>query len=303
MSILEGSAQAFEAWANQWRAPIEARLLQGLSDVDRAVLECSPLHAAMAHGVLNGGKRVRALAALAAGQMCAAPADALLTVAAALEFVHAYSLIHDDLPCMDDDVLRRGLPTVHVAFGEAQALLAGDALQTHAFALLVSDTLLMPAATKIALLQTLSHAIGANGMAGGQAIDVQHVGLELSLEQMQTMHSLKTGALLRASLLMGAQCGAALSLEPLQTYAQQLGLLFQVVDDVLDASQSSHVLGKTAGKDAAANKPTYVRALGLSDARAYVQTLYQNCLSALTPYGVRAQPLADLAAYCANRIH
>ncbi|MGL4767617.1 MAG: polyprenyl synthetase family protein [Formosimonas sp.] len=297
MMALQGDAVAFEAWANGQRPLIEARLQAGLAAyASSAAAEQSPLLAAMRHGVLNGGKRVRALAVLAAGEWLGVEAAILLDVAAALEYMHAYSLIHDDLPCMDDDDLRRGQPTVHVLFGQAQALLAGDALQTLAFATLTE--LNLDAATQVRLLRELARASGIAGMAGGQAIDLHHVGQTLSQADMQTMHALKTGALLTASLRMGALCAPN---QALDAYANHLGLLFQVVDDILDASQNTAVLGKTAGKDDAANKPTYVRALGIDGARAYAQRLYAAALAALPVE--QAQRLADLAAYCATRAY
>ncbi len=304
---LHGSAAAFEAWAALHRPLIDERLFMGLNRyAGHAVAHKSPLLNAMTHGVMNGGKRVRALAVLAAGELNGAATPALLTVAAALEYIHAYSLIHDDLPCMDDDDLRRGQPTVHVVYGEAQALLAGDALQTLAFSLLASGDVELSANTQVRLIRELARASGAVGMAGGQAIDLHHVGLSLSQTDMQMMHQLKTGALLHASLVMGALCGEGDVNEPidaLNLFAEHLGLLFQVVDDILDASQETAVLGKTAGKDDAANKPTYVRALGLEGARDYAQSLYRSALAALTPYGERAQRLADLVAYCATRVY
>ena len=304
---MHGDAAVFEAWALRLRPLIDARLADGLATLsDHVVAQKSPLLKAMTHGVMNGGKRIRALAVLAAGEWAGAEQSSLLSVAAALEYMHAYSLIHDDLPCMDDDDLRRGQPTVHVVYGEAQALLAGDALQTLAFSTLSADDYGVSANTQIRLIRELARASGLVGMAGGQAIDLHHVGRNLSQTDMQTMHRLKTGALLHASLNMGALCGDGGVDEPidaLNLYAEHLGLLFQVVDDILDASQNTAVLGKTAGKDDAANKPTYVRALGLDGARDYAQTLYRSALAALQPYGDKSQCLADLAAYCATRVY
>lgn len=290
--VLQGDAAAFEAWANVQRPLIEARLQAGLSAyAQHATALQSPLLKAMTYGVMNGGKRVRALAVLAAGEWVGAALPTLLSLAAALEYMHAYSLIHDDLPCMDDDDLRRGQPTVHVVYGQAQALLAGDALQTLAFATLADD-LALDAALQLRLIRELAQASGIIGMAGGQAIDLHHVGQSLSMSDMQNMHALKTGALLYASLRMGSMN------DDLAEYAEHLGLLFQVVDDILDASQDTAVLGKTAGKDNVADKPTYVREMGLAGARAYAQTLYSSALSA-SP----TQRLADLAAYCATRVY
>lgn len=303
--VLTGDAAAFNTWAADWRPQIEARLAAGLTEyASHLVAQQSPLLKAMQHGVMNGGKRVRALAVIAAGQMLHADKKTLLDVAAALEYMHAYSLIHDDLPCMDDDDLRRGQPTVHVLYGEAMALLAGDALQTLAFwTLSVSAT---DASTQVALIREFARASGVAGMAGGQAIDCHSVGLKLTQTDMQAMHRLKTGALLHASLAMGARCGeggVAEDIDALNRYAEQLGLLFQVVDDVLDASQSTATLGKTAGKDSQADKPTYVSTLGLDGAQRYALSLYHDCLNSLAPYGARAQRLADLAAYCFERVN
>lgn len=307
MTLLQGNSAVFELWANTQRPLIDARLQAGLDQyLNHAVATQSPLLKAMQHGVMNGGKRVRALAVLAAGELVGAAMPTLLSVAAALEYMHAYSLIHDDLPCMDDDDLRRGQPTAHVVYGEAQALLAGDALQTLAFASLTEDDLGLDTAIQVRLLRELACASGVLGMAGGQAIDLQHVGQLLSQTNMKIMHSLKTGALLRASLSMGSLCGEVISVSQiaaLDLFATHLGLLFQVVDDVLDASQDTAVLGKTAGKDGAANKPTYVSSMGLDGAHAYAQTLYCDALSALQPCGASAQRLADLAAYCVTRAY
>lgn len=307
MTLLQGDVAAFELWASVQRPIIESRLQLGLNQyVSHTVATQSSLLKAMQHGVMNGGKRVRALAVLAVGELAGAAMPALLSVAAALEYMHAYSLIHDDLPCMDDDDLRRGQPTAHVVYGEAQALLAGDALQTLAFATLTEDSLGLDAAIQVLLLRELANASGVAGMAGGQAIDLQNVGQLLSQKNMKIMHSLKTGALLRASLNMGSLCGEAISVSQmaaLDLFATHLGLLFQVVDDVLDASQDTSVLGKTAGKDNTANKPTYVSSMGLNGARDYAQTLYHDALSALQPCGVSGQRLADLAAYCVTRAY
>ena len=298
---------AFETWAADLRPAIDARLRVGLTVfANHAVAAQSPLLDAMQHGVMNGGKRVRALAVLAAGELVDAPRETLLSVAAALEYIHAYSLIHDDLPCMDDDDLRRGQPTVHVVFGEAQALLAGDALQTLAFSTLAATDLSLDATAQVALMRELSDASGVIGMAGGQAIDLHHVGQVLSMDDMQTMHALKTGALLKASLMMGAMCGKPLTKAhqlALKHFADVVGLLFQVVDDVLDATQDTATLGKTAGKDLQADKPTYVREMGLAGARDYVAHLYSEALVALKPFGSNAQRLANLAAYCAMRVY
>lgn len=310
-----GDAQAFSTWAGQMRPQVEQALATGLDAYStHAVALHSPLLAAMRHGVMNGGKRVRALAALASAGLVGGAPDVALQIAVALEYIHAYSLIHDDLPCMDDDDLRRGQPTVHIVYGEAQALLAGDALQTLAFDVLTQPWLSseLSALKQVALVRMLAQASGVAGMAGGQAIDCHHVGHALAGETMQTMHRLKTGALLRASVMMGAMCGknslSAEQTEHLSRFAEDLGLLFQVVDDILDASQDTATLGKTAGKDAHANKPTYVQAMGLDGARAHAQSLYEDALIHLhqlntaPEYALGAQRLADLAAYCHERL-
>ena len=308
------SAQRFNDWASTVRPQIEVALAQGLDAyATHTVAQNSPLVAAMRHGVMNGGKRVRALAVLAAAHLVGGSQQVAMQVAVALEYIHAYSLIHDDLPCMDDDDLRRGQPTVHIQYGQAQALLAGDALQTLAFDVLASERLAFLGLTplqQLQLIRTLAHASGVAGMAGGQAIDCHHVGQSLSTQTMQTMHSLKTGALLHASVMMGAMCGTqgAGDAMYLSRYADDLGLLFQVVDDILDASQDTATLGKTAGKDADANKPTYVQAMGIEGAREFARKLYASALMNLN--GIASiqqeqdtQYLADLASYCHERIY
>lgn len=314
-SELNGSAARFIAWSDTVRPQVDIALATHLDSLSaHVVAKHSPLVAAMRHGVMNGGKRVRALAVLAAAQCCcqvsAAPEAAAMQVACAVEYIHAYSLIHDDLPCMDDDDLRRGQPTVHIVYGEDMALLAGDALQTLAFEVLSGEHLSeigLPVSQQLQLIRTLARAAGTVGMAGGQAIDCHHVGQTMGGALMRQMHELKTGALLHASVMLGAHCGAAAlnadELASLSAFADTLGLLFQVVDDILDASQDTATLGKTAGKDEQANKPTYVQALGLDGARAQAQTLYAQAIAELAPWGERAQPLIDLAAYCHERIH
>ena len=313
--IIRGEAEAFNAWAQRMRPQVEQALAEGLDAYrEHAVAVHSPLLSAMRHGVMNGGKRVRALAALAAAQLVGGAPAVAMQIAVALEYIHAYSLIHDDLPCMDDDDLRRGQPTVHIVYGEAQALLAGDALQTLAFDVLAHEQLntQLSAQAQVELIRTLARASGVAGMAGGQAIDCHHVGQVMASETMQTMHRLKTGALLHASVMMGAMCGQN-PLSPSQTaalsrFAEDLGLLFQVVDDILDASQDTATLGKTAGKDASANKPTYVQALGISGAREHAQALYEDALMNLTQINTASehtqgvQCLADLTAYCHERL-
>jgi len=284
---------------SDWMQGVQAGMEQSLADFLSAE-SASPqqLHAAMRYAVLDGGKRVRPLLVFAAGALFAAPQAELARAAAAVEMIHAYSLVHDDMPCMDDDALRRGKPTVHVQYGEATALLVGDALQSQAFLVLAEGA--AEAARKVAMLRLLAFASGSAGMCGGQAIDLSSVGLALSLEALEQMHRLKTGALLRASVLLGAWCGKALTeaeTNALDAYAAAIGLAFQVVDDILDATADSAVLGKTAGKDAADNKPTYVSILGLEESRALAEKLRADAHRALQPFGdqgLRLRQLADL---------
>lgn len=251
------------------------------------------LMVAMRYAVLDGGKRLRPLLVFAAFEAVsaglslksgvAADRELAMRAACAVELIHAYSLVHDDMPCMDNDVLRRGKPTVHVKFGSASALLAGDALQALAFELLTPDDVSVPAERQAMLCRLLARAAGCAGMAGGQAIDLASVGRALTESQLREMHQLKTGALLRASVMMGAACGEATeqALKALQSYGAAIGLAFQVVDDILDVTADSATLGKTAGKDEAQDKPTYVSLMGLESARRYAQTLYNQALEAL----------------------
>ena len=238
---------------------------------------------AMRYAVLDGGKRLRPLLAIAACEAVAGDVSAAMRAACAVELIHAYSLVHDDMPCMDNDVLRRGKPTVHVKFGQAQALLAGDALQALAFELLTPDDTTMDTAVQARLCRMLAQAAGSVGMAGGQAIDLASVGLPLTSEQLHAMHLLKTGALLQASVLMGARCGKTSSpvLQALQNYGAAIGLAFQVVDDILDVTSDSATLGKTVGKDAAQHKPTFVSLMGLGAANDYAQQLLARAFDSL----------------------
>ncbi|MBE7419022.1 MAG: polyprenyl synthetase family protein [Ideonella sp.] len=247
---------------------------------------------AMRYGVLDGGKRLRPLLVLAACEAAAGNRSAALRASVAVELIHAYSLIHDDMPCMDDDVLRRGKPTVHVKFGEAQAMLAGDAMQALAFEVLTpaaADPDSIPARLQARLCGLLARAAGHGGMAGGQAIDLASVGLPLNEAQLRDMHRRKTGALLEASVLMGAACGEmpGSAWDALSRYGAAIGLAFQVVDDILDVTQASEVLGKTAGKDLDLNKPTYVSVLGIEGARRQAQTLRERAQAALASSGLR----------------
>ncbi len=261
------------------------------------------LHEAMRYAVLGGGKRVRPLLAFAAGEVTGTDADRVQHAAAAVELIHAYSLVHDDMPAMDDDALRRGKPTVHVEFDEATALLVGDALQSLAFDILASQPLAADAATQLNMVRLLAQAAGSRGMAGGQAIDLASVGKPLDLTELEFMHIHKTGALIRASVLLGAQCGTltAATATALDHYAKCIGLAFQVVDDVLDAEAPTATLGKTAGKDAANNKPTYVSLLGAARARELAQELRADAHAALDKLGAPAARLRQLADFVVER--
>jgi farnesyl diphosphate synthase len=284
------SAATLAHWSEPHLARVEAALSAWVG-IDAPVL----LGDAMRYAVLDGGKRLRPLLVLAASEAVGGNAAAALRAACAAELIHAYSLVHDDLPCMDNDVLRRGKPTVHVKFGEADALLAGDALQALAFELLTPEGDEVPAAMQAALCRLLARAAGSQGMAGGQAIDLASVGIALDEAQLREMHRLKTGALLQGSVEMGAACAAAAvpagAVAALRDYGAAIGLAFQVVDDILDVTADSQTLGKTAGKDAAADKPTYVSLWGLEGARAQAGQLLAQALAALERSG-----LADTAA-------
>jgi farnesyl diphosphate synthase len=282
-----GATAAFDLWAQAQLAAVEAAL-------ERWVPAQTPadLGLAMRYGVLDGGKRLRPLLVLAACRALqgstaleSGPAlHAALHAAVAVELIHAYSLVHDDMPCMDNDVLRRGKPTVHVQFGQAQAMLAGDAMQALAFEVLTPVEGIAPA-LQARLVGLLARAAGHAGMAGGQAIDLASIGQPLNEAALRNMHSLKTGALLQASVLMGAACGQAslgsAAWRALSDYGSAVGLAFQVVDDILDVTQPSATLGKTAGKDQDANKPTYVSILGLAAARHHAQALCEQAHAAL----------------------
>ena len=288
----------FSAWSTQALARVE----QALADW---VPQDAPagLGEAMRYAVLDGGKRVRPLLVLAAAEAVGGHQGAALRAACAVELIHAYSLVHDDMPCMDNDVLRRGKPTVHVQFGEAQALLAGDALQALAFELLTPEPDQVPVATQADLCRALARAAGASGMAGGQAIDLASVGKPLNEAQLRQMHMFKTGALLQGSVQMGAACAtgplSAVAHEGLTRYGAALGLAFQVVDDILDVTADSTALGKTAGKDAAADKPTYVSVLGLEASRALASHLGDQAQQALDHSGL---PNVDLLRALADRV-
>jgi len=293
-----------------WMQPHLQRVEQALS---AGIEAASPadLGQAMRYAVLDGGKRLRPLLVLATAEAAgdAASAPAALNAACAIELIHAYSLVHDDMPCMDNDVLRRGKPTVHVQFGEAQALLAGDALQTLAFEFLTPQDASVPAEVQAACVGLLARASGYQGMAGGQAIDLASVGRRLNETQLRLMHRLKTGALLLCSVQMGAACvsGVPVAVQAaLARFGEALGLAFQVVDDVLDVTADSATLGKTAGKDVAADKPTYVALMGLDGAKAYADVLAAQAMQALVDSGLpeaRLGALRGLADMVVQRNH
>jgi farnesyl diphosphate synthase len=287
----------------RWSAERLARVEDALA---RWVVADAPagLGAAMRYAVLDGGKRLRPLLVLAACEAAAGNEAAALRAACAVELIHAYSLVHDDMPCMDNDVLRRGKPTVHVKFGEAQALLAGDALQALAFELLTPDDAAIEAAVQARLCRLLAVAAGHAGMAGGQAIDLASVGRSLDEAQLREMHRRKTGSLLQGSVLMGAACGTPdpTARAALADYGAAMGLAFQVVDDILDVTADSATLGKTAGKDAAQDKPTYVSVLGLDGAAGFARELLDQALAALPRTGLPdTRALQALAMMVVNR--
>jgi len=261
------------------------------------------LHEAMRYAALDGGKRLRPMLVLAASELGEAVHEAVEQAMAAIEMIHAYSLVHDDMPAMDNDSLRRGKPTCHVKYGEATALLVGDALQTQAFDVLARPSGL-PASRQLAMLSVLAKAGGSGGMAGGQAIDLANVGKQMAQTDLEQMHSLKTGALIRAAVLLGAMSCPNLSknsLVVLDDYAAKLGLAFQVIDDVLDCEADTATLGKTAGKDADNDKPTYVKLMGLDGARAYAYQLTDEAVSLLEPFGNKALRLRQLAEFTITR--
>ena len=297
--VLNGSASSVTDFS-AWMAAQGARVEQALSDWVPASTPAG-LGEAMRYAVLDGGKRLRPLLVLAAAEAVQGHAEAALRAACAAELIHAYSLVHDDMPCMDNDVLRRGKPTVHVQFGEATALLAGDALQALAFELLTPEGDAVPPAMQADLCRLLARAAGAHGMAGGQAIDLASVGKPLAEPELRAMHRLKTGALLQGSVRMGAACASDVptaARKALDNYGAAIGLAFQVVDDILDVTADSAALGKTAGKDAAADKPTYVSLLGLAASQALADELRAQAHGALDASGLRdvsrLRALADL---------
>jgi farnesyl diphosphate synthase len=290
----------FSDWTLQRQASVERaleRLIEGCGTQPPRLLE------AMRYAALEGGKRIRPLLVYAAGELSEASGAALDLAASAVELIHAYSLVHDDLPCMDDDVLRRGKPTVHVAYGEATAMLVGDGLQSLAFAALaemIEHSVSAPAVVK--MVAELAAAAGAQGMVGGQALDLSAVGQTLDREALEAMHRAKTGAMLRASVRLGwltgpraSDSGVTIVPSELDHYANLVGLAFQVIDDVLDVESDTNTLGKTAGKDSEHNKPTFVSLLGLEASRALAIALRDEAVAALSPWGDRSRRLIDLA--------
>ncbi len=301
--VARATQPGFAAWMQAMQQRVEQALDARLPPAD---LDPVRLHAAMRYAALGGGKRIRPLLAYAAGELTRAPAARVERVAVAVELIHAYSLVHDDLPCMDDDVLRRGRPTCHVHFDEATAMLAGDALQSEATLVIVDDVLADDPARNAGLLRLFALACGSRGMAGGQAIDLAGVGQAFSPAELEHMHRLKTGALIRAAVLLGAGCGEPLdSAEDaaLARFADAAGLAFQVIDDVLDVEASSAQLGKTAGKDALQHKPTYVSLLGLAAAKARAAALREEARAALAGFGEGARRLAEIADFIILRHH
>ena len=296
---------SFENWLQNAVSAVDEQLEQALPAV---IEEPEVLHEAMRYACLGAGKRVRAALVYAAGQACSTQltlepslTQALSHAAAAVELIHAYSLVHDDLPCMDDDVMRRGKPTLHIAYGESLALLAADAMQPLAFEQLSN----MPVAPALIVqaIQVLARASGSLGMVGGQVIDTQNTDQIISIDKLQQMHRLKTGAMIEGSVLMGAICAAANfeTRNALEAYGAAIGLAFQVVDDILDVTADSQELGKTAGKDAQNNKPTYVSIMGLEESKAFAEQLYQAALQSILPLGPQASRLRELAHFIIRR--
>ena len=293
----------FQEWSRAVAGEME-RTLESL--LPASASEPRRLHDAMRYATLGGGKRVRPMLAHGAGLVSGADIENVRIVSSAVELIHAYSLAHDDLPCMDDDVLRRGKPTCHVEFDEATALLAGDALQALAFELISAHQLTDSPVRQLEMLRVFSRACGSHGMAGGQAMDLANVGRQIALPELEYMHILKTGALIRASVLLGALCGHSLSTEEmdkLDRYGKCVGLAFQVVDDILDCESNTEKLGKTAGKDRDANKPTYVSLMGLTPAKRFADELLNDACDALNGFDGKANRLRQLAEFIVHRQH
>lgn len=287
-------------WMPAHQQRVSLALQQRLPAAD--MVAATRLAKAMHYATLNGGKRLRAMLVYATGEAFAANANALDSAACAVEMIHAYSLVHDDMPMMDNDDLRRGKPTCHKAFDEATALLVGDALQSLAFECLCDNEL--SAAQQMAMVKCLAHCSGIAGMAGGQAIDLASVGIHLNQTELEAMHQLKTGALIKASILMGAHCSenaGATELSILESYANAIGLAFQVQDDVLDVIADTETLGKQQGADIARNKPTYPALMGLEAAQQKAQALIAQALSALDRLDAPCFALRALAQFVVQR--
>ena len=292
--------EAFSTWTRAMQSRIETVLGQHMP-TDKIIP--ASLHAAMRYATLGGGKRVRALLAYAAASFCSADSKKVDAAAAAVELIHAFSLVHDDMPCMDDDDLRRGKPSTHKQYGDATALLVGDALQSLAFQLVAQDTHIQDK-QKVNILHLLAVATGSRGMAGGQAIDLESTNVALTQTELEMMHLHKTGALIHAATVMGAYCADDQDIEKIKAvdrFSKAIGLAFQVVDDILDAEADTQTLGKTAGKDADANKSTYVTILGLNKAKALAHELHQMAIKALSPFEQEADLLRQLANFIMHR--
>jgi len=291
------SSFTFEPWATVHQQRVEQALDRTLPLAD---IPPATLHAAMRYAVLGGGKRVRAVLSYASAELVGAPASSADAAAVAVELIHAFSLVHDDMPCMDDDDLRRGKPSCHKQYGDATALLVGDALQSLAFQSIAETN--APQALK--QVQVLALATGSRGMCGGQSIDLQSTGQLLTRNALETMHQYKTGALIRAATLLGAYAAEDTSeadLHLLNHYSENMGLAFQVVDDILDATADTQTLGKTAGKDALQEKSTYVSLLGIDEANALVKRLYEQTLQLLAGFDNQADPLRGIARFICER--
>ena len=300
MDPIADQAAAFKVWAGNMQMRAEGAL-DGHLPAESIVPE--RLHEAMRYATLGGGKRVRALLAYAAGEFCGADMEKVDIPAASVEMIHAFSLVHDDMPCMDNDDLRRGKPSTHKQFGDALALLVGDALQSLAFQLISQDGRIN-SSQKIQMMHVLAISSGSRGMAGGQAIDLESMGIPLSRAELETMHVHKTGALIRAAALMGAYSAYRPDEDKVKAvdhFAKSIGLAFQVVDDILDTQADTQTLGKTAGKDVRHNKSTYVTILGLSAAKNLADELHANAMAALSFYGREADLLRHLANFITHR--
>jgi farnesyl diphosphate synthase len=288
----------FSAWAAEKKVRIENVLNKTLPSINSTP---QTLHSAMRYSALEGGKRVRALLCYAAAEFCNTDDKVADAAACAVELIHAYSLVHDDMPCMDNDDLRRGKPTCHKQYDDATALLVGDALQSLAFDVLSQPDLTTQTNYQIDMLNILAKASGSVGMAGGQAIDLASVGKTLTQIELENMHQLKTGALIQAAALLGAFSEKTKKKLAISIYAKNIGLAFQVIDDILDVEAETSILGKTAGKDADRNKPTYVSILGLADAKKLAQQLYKNAIDVIAPFGETSMHLRELAAFITQR--